>query len=313
MEVSSHALAQSRVDGIDFDVAEFTNLSHDHLDFHHSMEAYWQAKASLFTPDRARRGVVNVDDPWGRRLLEVATIPLVPVRRDDADEIQLEPGHTSFVWRGQRVDTALTGSANVENALLAAESAIALGLDPSTVAAGLASAPVVPGRLQLIEPSGGAGGHHDPMVIVDYAHTPAALQMVLREAAGLTSDGGRVVVVFGCGGDRDRAKRPLMGAAADTLAAVTFLTSDNPRHEDPRTIIDEVRAGFAADAEDTGRLVVEPDRARAIERAVSEARAGDVVVVAGKGHETYQQIGDDRLPFDDRSAAAAALVARPGS
>jgi UDP-N-acetylmuramoyl-L-alanyl-D-glutamate--2,6-diaminopimelate ligase len=310
MEVSSHALAQSRVDAVDFDIAVFTNLSHDHLDFHQTMEAYFEAKASLFTADRARCGVVNADDPWGRRLLDAATIPMIPVRGDAATRVRLEPGRTSFVWRGQTVVTGLTGRANVDNALLAAEAALAIGVDPSEVAAGLAGAPVVPGRLELIGP---AGRDQGPTVIVDYAHTPAALRMVLAEAATLAGPVGRVVAVFGCGGDRDRTKRPLMGAAAGALAATTFLTSDNPRHEDPLAIIDEVRGGFAPGAAAEGRLIVEPDRRRAIERAVAGAGPGDVVVVAGKGHETYQQVGDDRLPFDDRSVATAALAAGWGS
>jgi len=311
MEVSSHALAQARVDCVDFDVAVFTNLSHDHLDFHVTMESYWEAKASLFTRGRTGRGVVNADDPWGRRLLEVADVPLVAVRRSDASDVRLEPGRTAFTWRGIPVALPLTGWFNVDNALLAVEAAVALGIDPTLAAEGLSGAPGVPGRLEPVRAPGAAG--RGPVVLVDYAHTPAALRAVLEEATRLVTEGGRVVVVFGCGGDRDRAKRPLMGAAAHELAAVTFLTSDNPRHEDPAAIVEQVRAGFPAGAVREGRLVVEPDRRRAIERAVGAAGAGDVVIVAGKGHETYQQAGDERIPFDDRVVAAGALAARWGA
>ena len=311
MEVSSHALVQARVDCVEFDVAVFTNLSHDHLDFHKTMESYWQAKASLFSPGRAGRGVVNADDPWGRLLLEVADVPLLPVTRADASDIRLEPGRTTFTWRGRRVALSLTGLINVDNALLAAEAGVALGIDPATVAEGLAGAAVVPGRLEPVPVPGVEGT--GPAVLVDYAHTPAALRTVLDEAARLVAEGGRVVLVFGCGGDRDRAKRPLMGSAAHAAAAVTFVTSDNPRHEDPASIIEQVRSGFPDTAVSDGRLVVEPDRRRAIERAVGMAGAGDVVVVAGKGHETYQQFGDERIPFDDRLVASEVLAARWGA
>ena len=309
MEVSSHALAQARVDCVEFDVGVFTNLTHDHLDFHGTMESYWRAKASLFRPGRTARGVVNADDPWGRRLLQIAEVPMLPVTRAAASRVRLEPGRTAFTWRGRRVVLSLTGLVNVDNALLAAEAAVALGVDPATVAEGLATAAVVPGRLETV-PAPGNGSGSGPTVLVDYAHTPAALRAVLHEAARLVSEGGRVVVVFGCGGDRDRTKRPLMGAAAHAGAAVAFLTSDNPRHEDPAAIIEQVRAGFPPTAVRDGRLVVEPDRRRAIERAVHAAGAGDVVVVAGKGHEAYQQFGGSRFPFDDRLVASEVLAER---
>jgi UDP-N-acetylmuramoyl-L-alanyl-D-glutamate--2,6-diaminopimelate ligase len=310
MEVSSHALVQSRVDAVEFDLAIFTNLTHDHLDFHGTMGAYWQAKASLFEPVRTARAVVNADDPWGRRLLEVLAVPAVAVRGTDAERVRLAPGASTFRWRGHDVALALTGRVNVDNALLAAEAAVLLGVDPAIVAEGLARAPVVPGRLELVAPPVGAG--EVPTVLVDFAHTPAALEATLGEAAGLTGPAGRVLLVVGCGGDRDRAKRPMMGAVADRLAARTFLTSDNPRHEDAGAIIDEIRAGFAPDAAERGRLVVEPDRRRAIHLAVGAAGAGDVVLVAGKGHETYQQLGDERIPFDDRTVSAEALASRGG-
>jgi UDP-N-acetylmuramoyl-L-alanyl-D-glutamate--2,6-diaminopimelate ligase len=311
MEVSSHALVQARVDAVHFDVAVFTNLSHEHLDYHHTMEAYFAAKASLFTPERAVRGVVNAEDRFGRRLLADARIPLVAVRRDQASAVELTAGRSSFTWRGQRVRVAMTGSVNVQNALLAAEAAVALGVDPETVAAGLAAATPVPGRLEVVAAPGEGGPPFT--VLVDYAHTPAGLEVVLAEARGLTGPAGRVLVVFGCGGERDRSKRPLMGAEATRAADVAYLTSDNPRGEDPAAIIDEVLAGAvpsAADARATGRLVVEPDRRRAIDQALGAAGDGDVVVVAGKGHETTQEVAGARLPFDDRSVVREVLAAR---
>jgi UDP-N-acetylmuramoyl-L-alanyl-D-glutamate--2,6-diaminopimelate ligase len=313
MEVSSHALVQSRVDAVHFDVAVFTNLTHDHLDYHGSMEAYFDAKAALFTPEHAVRGVVNAEDRWGRRLLAEARIPLAAVRRDQASRVELAPGRSAFTWRGQRVVTTMTGALNVENALLAAEAAVVLGIEPAVVAAGLAAAPSVPGRLEAVAAPGGSGPPFS--VLVDYAHTPAGLEAALADARRL-AEGGRVVVVFGCGGDRDRAKRPLMAAVATRRADLAVVTSDNPRHEDPGLIIDQVLTGAVPSADEAwanGRLRVEPDRRRAIAAAVGAAEAGDVVVVAGKGHETVQEVGDLRLPFDDRVVATEVLAERwPG-
>jgi UDP-N-acetylmuramoyl-L-alanyl-D-glutamate--2,6-diaminopimelate ligase len=311
MEVSSHALAQSRVDGIHFDVVVFTNLSHDHLDYHGTMEDYYRTKASLFTSQRAVQGVVCADDPWGRRLLAEARIPVVPVSRADASNVELLAGCSTFTWRSLPVRLAMTGAVNVENALLAAEAAVALGVDPPRVAAGLAAAPPVPGRMEALATP--VPGGPEATVLVDYAHTPAGVEVALAEARRLAGSLGRVVVVFGCGGDRDREKRPMMGAAATRGADLAFLTSDNPRHEDPAAIVDQVLAGVepsAAEARATGRLVVEPDRRRAIELAITAATPGDVVVVAGKGHETVQEIGDRRLPFDDRAVVTEFLRAR---
>jgi len=314
MEVSSHALVQSRVEGIHFDVAVFTNLSHDHLDYHGTMEDYFKAKSLLFGPDHALRAVVNADDPWGQALLRRQRIPMVAVHRAQAGEIVLRAGRTEFTWRGQRISMPLTGAVNVDNALLAAETALLLGLEPSEVAGGLALVSPPPGRLQVIAAPasfGGAAPAAPPFtVIVDYSHTPAGLEVVLGEARGLTAGSGRVLVVFGCGGNRDRAKRPKMGQAASTLSDFAILTSDNPRDEDPRAIIDEVRAGVVAGTGSGGTFVVEPDRRLAIRRALEEARAGDVVVIAGKGHETYQEIGTARIPFDDAVEARQALSAR---
>ncbi|MGH9082490.1 MAG: Mur ligase family protein, partial [Acidimicrobiales bacterium] len=225
MEVSSHALAQGRVDPIRFDVAVFTNLSHDHLDFHETMEGYFGTKASLFTAERADRGVVGAFDRWGRRLLEQAPIPLVAVSEDQLSGLRLEPGRSTFAWRGQEVTVAMTGAVNARNALLAAETAVAMGMDPAVVAAGLATAPPVRGRLEVVAGPGPSGPPFT--VLVDYAHTPAALEAVLGEARRLaTTSGGRVGVVFGCGGHRDRAKRPLMGAAATRIADLAVVTTD---------------------------------------------------------------------------------------
>lgn len=310
MEVSSHALAQSRVDGIHFDVAVFTNLSHEHLDYHGTMEEYFSVKASLFTPERAVRGVVDAEDPWGRRLLAAARIPMVAVRRGDATAVELAPGRSSFTWRGRRVSLALTGAVNVRNAVLAAEAAVALGLSPEEVAAGLAAAPPVPGRLETVVAAGPTGPPFT--VLVDYAHTPAGLDVALGEARRLVGPGGRVIVVFGCGGDRDRSKRPAMGAAARRGADLVVVTSDNPRSEDPGAIIQEVLAGMPERAPDGGGAVVEPDRREAVGRAVRAARPGDVVLIAGKGHERAQIVGDRAYPFDDREVAAEA-VARVGA
>jgi UDP-N-acetylmuramoyl-L-alanyl-D-glutamate--2,6-diaminopimelate ligase len=310
MEVSSHALVQARVEGVHFDVAVFTNLSHDHLDYHGTMEAYFEAKRRLFTADHALRGVVNADDPWGRRLMEQARIPMVAVHHDDAGEIVLQPGRTEFTWRGHRVTTPLTGAINVDNTLWAAEAAVGLGLEIEEVAAALNRVTPVPGRLQVVAAPSESADAPPFTVMVDYAHTPAGLEIVLREARGLVGPGGRVVVVFGCGGNRDRAKRPLMGQAASSLSDVAYLTSDNPRDEDPLDIITEVRAGAVVGRDTRASLLVEPDRHLAIRQALDGARAGDVVVIAGKGHENYQEVGGQRLPFDDVVEARQTLSVR---
>jgi UDP-N-acetylmuramoyl-L-alanyl-D-glutamate--2,6-diaminopimelate ligase len=319
MEVSSHALVQARVDGVHFDVAVFTNLSHDHLDYHGTMEAYYQAKRQLFTPDHALRGIVNADDPWGQRLIKEARIPVTPVHLSDAGDVVLRPGRTSFTWRGYRIDVPLTGAVNVGNTLLAAEAALALGIDADDVARALAGVSPVPGRLQVLAAPSGDGGSESLVsngdrpeftVMVDYAHTPAGLEVVLQEARSLTAPEGRVLVVFGCGGNRDKAKRPKMGLAAVTLSEVAVLTSDNPRDEDPMAIISEVRAGMVPGGDRGSVLIVEPDRRAAIRRALDEAGTGDVVVIAGKGHETYQEVAGERHPFNDVDEARQALSLR---
>jgi UDP-N-acetylmuramoyl-L-alanyl-D-glutamate--2,6-diaminopimelate ligase len=314
MEVSSHALVQSRVEGIHFDVAVFTNLSHDHLDYHGTMEDYFEAKARLFSADHALRAVINADDPWGKRLLGRVRIPTVAVHRAAATDLVLFPGRTEFTWRRRRVRTALTGAVNVDNALLAAETALALEIHPDAIADALSSVSPVPGRLEVIAMPGrlGEAGRRPPFtVFVDYAHTPAGLEVVLGEARGLAR-GGRVLCVFGCGGDRDRAKRPMMGEAAVRLSDLAVLTSDNPRYENPGAIIEDVLRGIP-DGRENKDVVVEPDRDVAIRHALELARPGDIVVIAGKGHETYQEIAGERLPFDDAAHARAVLSTRYGT
>ncbi len=309
MEVSSHALDQARVDGMRFDVAVFTNLSHDHLDFHGTMERYFEAKASLFVPDRTDRAVVWADDEWGRRLLARGGVPMQAVRSDQASDVHLHVGRSTFRWRGRTVVLPFTGAVNVRNALVAAEAAMALGFPPDAVAAGLSAAAPVRGRLEVVAAPGPGGPPF--AVLVDYAHTPAGLEVVLAEARELAGAGGRVAVVFGCGGDRDRAKRPLMGTAAARGADLAVVTTDNPRHEDPDGIIAEVMAGARrAGAVEGGTIEVVPDRADAIRRALAWAQPGDVVVLAGKGHETTQERGADRVPFDDAVVARQALAER---
>jgi UDP-N-acetylmuramoyl-L-alanyl-D-glutamate--2,6-diaminopimelate ligase len=289
LEVTSHALVQHRVDGYTHDVAVFTNLSQDHLDYHGSMERYFDAKAELFTPERARRGVVNVDDPYGERLMERAAIPVTGFRLADAERLEMSLEASRFVLDGHAVHLHLTGEPNVRNALAAAAAARALGASVAGVAAGLSAANGVPGRFERVENALGLA------VIVDYAHTPSAMEEALAAIRPL-SGGGRLIVVFGAGGDRDREKRPLMGRAATRSADVAVLTSDNPRHEDPLDIIREVEIGCDGAAD----LFVEPDRRAAIAFALDLAGALDVVVVAGKGHETTQQVGDEMAEFNDR-------------
>ena len=296
MEVSSHALTLGRVDGIVFDVAGFTNLSQDHLDFHPTMADYEAAKASLFTPAWARAGVVNVDDDAGRRLTRSPSIPLTTYGEDadfSAREVDLRPDGSAFRLRGTdpsgapvdvRAGVRLPGAFNVANAVGALAMLITAGVPVEAAVQGVAGCTGVPGRMERVD----AGQPF--LALVDYAHTPDAVRLLLTAVRGVTP--GKVIVVLGCGGDRDRTKRPLMGAAA-AAADVAVLTSDNPRNEDPLVILAEMAAG-APDA------VLEPDRRAAIALAVSLAGPGDAVVVAGKGHETGQEAGGLMLPFDDR-------------
>ena len=293
VEVSSHGLVQHRVDGCRFRVAAFTNLGHDHLDYHGSMEDYFAAKARLFTGELADRAVVDTTTGWGRRLAGMAAseMPVTEVDQRQIEVIEADTRSSTFCWRGQQVTLRLAGAFNRANAVLAAEVATALGMEPAAAAAGLAAATPVPGRFESVQ----AG--QDFAVIVDYAHTPDALAAALRVARSLT--GGKLTVVFGAGGERDRGKRPEMGAAAARLADRVIVTSDNPRSEDPEQIISEIVEGMSRAPERR-----EPDRRLALRHALSTAAAGDTVLVAGKGHETSQTIGSERLPFDDRAVVS---------
>jgi UDP-N-acetylmuramoyl-L-alanyl-D-glutamate--2,6-diaminopimelate ligase len=302
LEVSSHALAQHRVDAMTFDVAAFTNLSREHLDHHGTMEAYYLAKAGLFEPGRTDVAVVDTDDAWGRRLAEeLHGRRVVRVGRADAGELEFSLGSTSFCWRGRRVRIPLQGAFNVDNALVAAGVAVALGIDEDTIAEGLGRVAPVPGRMELVE----AGAPF--AVLVDYAHTPAGLETALAAVRTLAGE-GRVICVFGCGGDRDPGKRPEMGAVAARDADLVVVTSDNPRSEDPASIVEAVVAGMGGAAQ----VAVEVDRAEAIRKAVALARPGDLVLLAGKGHETTQTVGEETRPFDDRAEAVRALRDRFG-
>jgi UDP-N-acetylmuramoyl-L-alanyl-D-glutamate--2,6-diaminopimelate ligase len=303
MEVSSHALVQHRADAIGFAAAVFTNLSQDHLDYHRNMEEYFAAKARLFEPGRSRIRVINRDDPWGERLL--ATYPdALTFGLSDAARRQIGPRSSRFVWRGVEMRLPVGGEFNVVNALAAATTAEALGIDASVVAEGLSTLAPIPGRYEAVD----AG--QDFAVVVDYAHTPDGLQQLLTSARATLAPGARAILVFGCGGDRDRAKRPLMGDVATRLADVAVVTSDNPRHEDPSDIIAEIESGVAADQR--AKLTVEPDRAAAIRMAIGGARSGDVVLIAGKGHEMTQEVADTVVPFDDRDQARRAIESLGG-
>ena len=305
MEVSSHALSLGRVDGIVFDTAIFTNLSQDHLDFHHSMADYEAAKAQLFTPGRARRGLVNIDDPAGRRLAQHAEIALTTYGEGAdwrATHLDLRPTESRFWLRGPGVDekasVRLPGAFNVANTVAALAALVMNGLSLEMALEGVERLPGVPGRMETVD----AG--QDFTALVDYAHTPAAVSGLLTALRAVTR--GRVIVVLGCGGERDRGKRPAMAAAAADGADMVVLTSDNPRGEDPELILAEMLAG----APDARHVVVEADRRRAIGRAVSAAAPGDTLVVAGKGHEKGQDVAGTVLPFDDRVVLREALAER---
>jgi UDP-N-acetylmuramoyl-L-alanyl-D-glutamate--2,6-diaminopimelate ligase len=263
------------------------------------MDEYFAAKARLFEPGRAERAVINADDPYGRRLLGGARVPAVAYALDDAEALEVDTEGARFRWEGTQVRLRMRGRFNVMNALAAASTAHELGIPVADIAAGLDAVAAVPGRFEVVD------GGQPFMIVVDYAHTPDGLEQALTAARELTT--GRVIVVFGAGGDRDHAKRPMMGEAVGRLADLAFLTSDNPRGEDPGSIIEEVRAGVRA----VDRLVVEPDRAAAIAAAIAAAEPDDVVVIAGKGHETGQEIAGAVHPFDDRTVALDALGRLP--
>ncbi len=315
MEVSSHALALRRVEGCRFRVGVFTNLTQDHLDFHRDMERYFAAKERLFLPLSrgglgAEAAAVNVDDPFGRRLAAVAAGRLLTYGTAEDAELRGEllraglKGSRVRVRRGAWVaegETALTGTFNLYNVLGALAACMLLELDAEGCLEGILAQPGVPGRFQAVEEG------QDFAVVVDYAHTPDSLRRVLAAAREISER--RVIAVFGCGGDRDRGKRPLMGEIAVTTADLTFITSDNPRSEDPLDIIADIVRGAEGAAGASPYRVV-PDRRQAIEEAVEEARQGDVVVIAGKGHEKGQIFADRVVPFDDVEEAAKALRRR---
>lgn len=310
MEVSSHALMLGRVDGVVFDVAVFLNLGRDHLDFHGTVDDYYAAKASLFTPARCRLALVNVDDEHGRRLAREATVPVRTMSAAGADadwravDVVLRADGSSFTVSGPDglsvpAGCPVPGDFNVANTMAAVAACGEAGLDPAAVATGIARGTGVPGRFEQVD----AG--QDFVVVVDYAHKPDAVEAALRTLRPLTS--GQVIVVLGAGGDRDPGKRPIMAGIAARLADVLIVTDDNPRTEDPAAI----RAAMLAGVEPGGAEVVERgDRHAAIHEAVRRARPGDIVLVAGKGHETGQEIHDVVHPFDDRVVVREALAAR---
>ena len=295
LEVSSHALDQHRVDGLRFCVAAFTNLSHDHLDYHGNMERYFEAKASLFTNEYAKRAVIWTDDEYGQRLAELTALPVTEVSRRDAHEVVSTLRGSTYFWRGRLVNSPLVGDYNVDNALMAMAILSTLGAADDDVAAAMADVSSVPGRFDVLYGRG-------VTVVVDYAHTPDGLRRLLSDVRRLQPE-GRLLTVFGAGGDRDRTKRPEMGRVVSALSDITVVTSDNPRSERPDAIIDEVMSGVETEAE----VLREADRRGAITLALDLARSGDVVVIAGKGHETTQTMGDRVLPFDDRVVAKELL------
>ena len=308
MEVSSHGLVQGRVSGVRFSCALFTNLSHDHLDYHGTMQAYGEAKARLFSMQGLQTAVLNLDDAFGRELAQrlagrVRTIgySLAPVARgavDDAISVDAQMQIESS-WGTGKLVTRQVGRFNVSNVLGVLGALIAYGVPYPQALALVADLPDVPGRMQVVG--------ERPLVVVDYAHTPDALEKVLATLRPVAVErGGRLVIVFGAGGDRDPAKRPLMGAAASRGADRVFITSDNPRSEDAAAIIDAVARGASLAPRR------EADRRGAIEAAVLEAAPEDVILIAGKGHESYQEIRGERLPFSDEAVARAALAQRGG-
>ncbi len=312
MEVSSHALVLGRVDGCVFDIAVFNNLSPEHMEFHSDMEDYFRAKAQLFTPERSRFGIVNHDDEYGRRLAKEATVPVVTFSAEghpDADwraeEVQVGPMDSAFTVvgpKGERISakSPLAGSFNVANTLAAIVALASAGIDPQTAADGIAAVPGVPGRLERVD----VGQPY--LAVVDYAHKTDAVESVLRALRKVTE--GKLHIVLGCGGDRDKTKRAPMGAAAARLADTAVLTSDNPRSEDPLAILATMIAGAAeVPVHERGDVVLFEDRAAAIEAVVARAEAGDTVLVAGKGHEQGQDINGVVRPFDDRDVLRTAI------
>lgn len=292
MEVTSHALQLQRVAGVQFAAGIFTNLGHDHLDFHGTMENYFKAKAELFRTATTRVAIVNVDDAWGVKLADLlesqyAASDLIRVSVKEAQNLESSLTQSSFIWRGRNISLPLGGLFNVSNALLAATAAEVHGVSLETIVEALVNLPVVPGRVQKVVSNSGVHA------FVDFAHTPDSLRALLSSARASVGE-GRVIVVFGCGGDRDREKRPEMGRVASELADIAIVTSDNSRSEDPAAIIADICSGMGKT-----RPVEIPNRREAIAYAVNIAQGADVVIVAGKGHETVQIVGAASLPFSD--------------
>ena len=317
MEVSSHALVLGRVDGCVFDVAVFNNLSPEHMEFHSGMEDYFQAKAQLFTPERSRLGVVNLDDEYGRRLVDEATVPVVTFSAEghpDADwraeDVRVGPMDSTFTVvgpKGERIaaKAPLPGSFNVANTLAAVAALAVAGIDPQTAADGIAAVPGVPGRLERVD----AGQPY--LAVVDYAHKTDAVESVLKALRKVTE--GSLHVVLGCGGDRDTTKRGPMGAAMARLSDPAVLTSDNPRSEDPLAILATMLEGAASvPSHERGEVLLFEDRAAAIAAAVARAQPGDTVLVAGKGHEQGQDLAGVVRPFDDRQVLREAIQQTQG-
>ena len=312
MEVSSHALEQARVAGAHYDVAIFTNLSQDHLDYHPTMQDYFAAKARLFTPEYSRVGVVNADDLYGHALVELAEIPVTTYSAQGdlaadwrAEDVRL--GADGSVFRvvgpgGIEADAAiqLAGPFNVANALAAIVALVEAGVPLPRAVSGVGALQGVPGRLERIDEG------QEFVTLVDYSHKPGAVEAVLTSLRAVTE--GSLTIVIGCGGDRDRGKRPLMGEAAARLADVAIFTNDNPRSEDPLAILAAmVEGGMKVPQAERAHIVVEPDRAAAIRLALSRAGRGDVIVVAGKGHEQGQYVAGEVFPFDDREVVRKEL------
>ncbi len=313
LEVSSHALAMHRVDGTEFDAVVFTNLGHDHLDLHGSQEEYFRAKARLFSPAFSKLGVVNVDDPHGRLLADTASsdvagseFRVVTCSADDVSEVEVTAAAHRYVWRGKRVEVPMGGDFNVANSLAALTTAVELGIDADVAIGAVSTLPIVPGRFEVVDSEASRG--EGVTVVVDYAHTPDGLERLLAAARRIVGVTGSLTVVFGCGGHRDRAKRPTMGAVAARHADRVVITSDNPRDEPPAAIIGEILDGIAPGRRDGVVTIV--DRRTAIGEAIGSAGAGDVVVIAGKGHEATQEFADHIVEFDDRVVAREFLEAR---
>lgn len=293
MEVSSHALTLRRIEGTLFKAAVFTNLGQDHLDFHKTTEEYFAAKAELFSKKYTSTCIINRDDVHGSLLIDAISsindLACESFGIRDAEQIKADVSKISFVWRGQKIDIAIGGQFNVMNALAAATAAAKLGVTAGDIAKGLAAASAVSGRFEAVDTG------QNFSVVVDYAHTPEALQNVLLAARQLIASNARVIVVFGCGGDRDHSKRPKMGSIAANFADVVYVTSDNPRLEDAKTIADQILTGVS----EIQKVVVDLDRRSAIASAFAATKPGDIVVIAGKGHETTQVVGTNEIAFND--------------